>query len=107
VRYSLITLLLIAIPCVSQTTAAGKAETSGRCSPAVTGSKNTFTIYCGIDKKQGQRMLDILNRILANRIDPDAVMAKLDEIKASVEELRKHPPFRYASLDESTKEALA
>jgi len=79
VNYGLI-LLLFAMPCWCQTTTTGKAETTGACSPAVTGSKNTFTIKCGVDKKQGQKMLDILNKILANQLDPDAVMAKLDEI---------------------------
>jgi hypothetical protein len=80
VRYGLILALFVAIPCWSQTTTTGKAETKGPCSPAVTGSNDTFTINCGIDKKQGQRMLDILNKILANQLDPEAVMAKLDEI---------------------------
>jgi len=32
-------------------------------------------------------MLDILNRILANQLDPDAVMTKLDEIKQEVASL--------------------
>jgi hypothetical protein len=68
----------------SQTTTTGNAETAGACSPAVTGNKNTFTINCGIDKKQGQKMLEILNKILANQLDPDAVMAKLDEILKAV-----------------------
>src|SRR5258708_16779170 len=83
-RCCLILSLLIAIPCWSETTTTGKAETIGTCSPAVTGSQNTFTINCGIDKKQGQKMLDILNKILANQLDPDAVMAKLDEILKAV-----------------------
>ena len=83
-RHGLALCLLIAIPCWSQTTSTGKAETTGTCSPAVTGSKNTFTISCGIDKKQGQKMLEIMNKILENQIDPDAVMAKLDEILKAV-----------------------
>jgi len=84
VRYKLILALFVAIPCWSQTTTTGKAETKGPCSPAVTGSNDTFTIDCGIDKKQGQKMLDILNKILANQLDPEAVMAKLDEILKAV-----------------------
>jgi hypothetical protein len=79
-RCGLILSLLIAITCWSQTTTTGKAETSGICSPAVTGNKNTFAITCGIDKKQGQKMLEILNKILANQLDPNAVMRKLEEI---------------------------
>jgi hypothetical protein len=84
VRYALILSLLLAAPCWSQTTATGRAETAGACSPAVTGNKNTFIINCGIDKKQGQKMLQILNKILANQLNPDAVMTKLDEILKAV-----------------------
>jgi hypothetical protein len=78
-RYTLVLFTLFSIPCWSQT--AGKAETSGPCSPAVSGNSNQFTIdRKGIDKEQGQKMLDILNKILANQIDPKAVNEKLDEI---------------------------
>src|ERR1700682_3389439 len=83
-RYALLLALFVAVPCWSQTTTTGKAETKGSCSPAVTGSDNTFTIHCGIDKAQGQKMLNILNKILANQLDPDAVMAKLDEILKAI-----------------------
>ena len=81
---ALVLWLLISVPCWSQTTATGPAETKGPCSPAVTGSKNTFTINCGISQKQGEKMLDILNKILANQLDPEAVMSKLDEILKAV-----------------------
>jgi hypothetical protein len=83
-RCGLILSLLIAVPCWSQTSATGKAATSGSCSPANTGSNNTFIIKCGIGQKQGQQMLDILNKILANKIDSEQVMAKLDEILKAV-----------------------
>ena len=72
-------LMFLAIPCWSQST--GKAETSGPCSPAVTGSGNEFTINCkGIDKEQGQKILDILNKILANQLDSKSITEKLDEL---------------------------
>ena len=83
-RYGLILSLLVAMPCWSQTNSTGKAETAGACSPAVTGSNNAFTIHCAINKEQGQKMLVILNKILSNQMDPDAVMAKLDEILKAV-----------------------
>jgi hypothetical protein len=83
-KYSLVLLMLLAIPCWSQTTT-GKAETTGPCSPAVTASNNQFTINCqGIDKEQGQKMLDILNKILNNQLDPKTVIEKLDEILKAV-----------------------
>jgi hypothetical protein len=84
-RYGLVLLMLIAMPCWSQTTTSGKAETTGPCSPAVTGGNNQFSINCrGIGKEQGQKMLDILNKILANQLNPNAVLAKLDEILKAV-----------------------
>jgi hypothetical protein len=97
VRYGLTLLMLIAVPCCSQTAQTGKATTSGSCSPAVTGSRNSFTITCGIDSKQGQKMLDIMNKILANQLDPDLVMAKLDEIGKGVDELRRSSRARHLS----------
>jgi hypothetical protein len=85
VRYTLALLVLFAIPCWSQTPTTGNANTTGHCSPAVTGNSNQFTINCqGIGKEQGQKMLDILNKILTNQLDPKAVMAKLDEILKAV-----------------------
>jgi hypothetical protein len=84
VRYTLI-LVLFTTSCWSQSApATGKAETSGFCSPAVTGNNNTFTINCGISKEQGQKIIAILNKILADKLDTDVVMAKLDEILHAV-----------------------
>jgi len=83
-KYGLILLMLIAVPCWSQTTTTGNADTKGPCSPAITGSSNIFTISCGISREQGQKMLNILNKILANQVDPETVMAKLDEILKAV-----------------------
>jgi len=72
-----------ALPCWGQTPPAattGSAQTHGVCSPAVSGNKNTFFIKCGVDSAQGRRMVEILNKVLANQLDPVVVMAKLDEI---------------------------
>lgn len=88
-RRCLILFLLIAMPCWSQTDKTGKAETSGFCSPAVTGSKNTFTFNCGIGQRQGQKMLAILNKILASQLDPDVVMVKVDQIVANQAEMKE------------------
>ena len=71
-------LCLFAVPSISQTTAG--ASTTGPCSPANTAPNSIFTIDCGIGQEQGQKMLDILNKILSNQLDPNVVMAKLDEI---------------------------
>jgi hypothetical protein len=75
---------LLASPCNSQN-ATSKAETTGACSPAISGNNNQVNISCqGISKDQAAKMTSILNKILANQIDPDAVMAKLDEILKAV-----------------------
>lgn len=88
-KYTLILFaLLFSTPCHCQTTTTGKAETSGPCSPAVSGNNNQFTINCpGISKEQGQKMLDILNKILKDQLDPQKVMIKLDEIENGIRQL--------------------
>ena len=82
----LIMLISLAAPCSCQT-ATGNAETKGLCSPAVSGNKNTFTINCGISEKQGNQILAILNKLLANQqqLNLDLVLTKLDEIAKAQE----------------------
>lgn len=88
--------MLLGMPCRCQTT--GTANTKGPCSPAVTGNDNTFTISCpGISASQGREMLGILNKILANQLDPNLVMTKLNEILSAVG----------PAIDEKTLQALA
>jgi len=62
----------------------GSATVKDACSVANTGNNNTFTITCGVGKQQGDALLKIMNRIIANQLDPDAVMTKLDEILKAV-----------------------
>jgi hypothetical protein len=62
----------------AQSQANGSASTTGKCSVANTGSKNTFTINCGIDKVEGAKIVSLLNRVLATRPDSEAIMQKLD-----------------------------
>jgi hypothetical protein len=92
-RHGLLLALLIAMPCWSQTTATGQAETSGPCSPAVSGSNNQFTINCqGITKEQGSEFLKILNKISRDQLDPKAVMNKLNDIEKEVQGVAKSIP---------------
>ena len=80
---------------MGQTKVTGEAKTSGPCSPAVSGSEHTFIINCGINEKQGQAMVEILNKILTGQTDPnkeiEAQRAKdeLSDIRAIVEATRK------------------
>jgi hypothetical protein len=88
----LATLVLIALPCHAQTTT-GKAETTGSCSPAISGSDNKLTITCsGVGKEQAQKILAILNKILANQLDTQQVMMKLDEISRAASRPTQNAP---------------
>ena len=99
-RYGLILSLLVALPCWGQTTTTGKAESTGPCSPAVTGNENMFTINCGIGRAQGQKLLNILNKILANQLDPNVVMTKLDEIHNDIRHIRSHQGWPELTAEE-------
>jgi hypothetical protein len=62
-------------------TATGNAETKGVCSPAISGNSNQVTIKCdGIRASDAKKMTALLNKILANEIDPGEVTSKLDEL---------------------------
>jgi|SRR5579872_1683570 len=77
-------LILTTLPCWSQTIPSTGHANSAPCSIANTGNGNKVQITCGIGKKQGDQMIAILNKILAEQLDPDAVMKKLDEILHAV-----------------------
>ena len=95
--------LLIALPCCSQTTTTGQAETKGTCSPSNSGNNNTFTINCGIGKEQGAALLRIVNKVLANQLDTNAVMEKLDEL----EKVMKSSALRSRVLSPEKLQAFA
>jgi hypothetical protein len=57
------------------------AKTTGQCSPIATNNKGTITINCpGMSEEQSEQILKILNKILAEKLDYNEVMNKLDEI---------------------------
>ena|ERR1035438_3889939 len=76
-RLSFILLTFVALG-RAQTT--GAAASTGQCSPANTGNNNSFTITCGIGREQGEQLLKIVNKLLANQNDLKAFGDKLDEI---------------------------
>jgi len=85
-------LLLFVIPCFGQntTTTTGKAETTGSCSPAVSGSNNKFTITCeNIPEKFRVQFVDLLNRLAKNESDAEAMLTKLDGCLAGVKDIRE------------------
>lgn len=87
---SLVLLLLMCAPCWSQTTSTGKAETTGPCSPAVTGNNNQFKITCqGISDKLGAQLVELLNKVAKSQVDADTMMAKLDGCLAEQQKLKE------------------
>src|ERR1700675_1441415 len=91
--FCLCALVLSAVPCSSQQTTTGPATTAGPCSPAVSGNNNQFTIECqGISRQQANKILGVMNRILANELDTDAVMKKLDEIVSARNSVNQNCP---------------
>jgi hypothetical protein len=60
----------------------GAATTTGGCSPANSGHNNTFEITCGVGREQGEKIIRLLNKVIANQIDPDSVSGALEDIKA-------------------------
>ncbi len=87
-RYRLTFFMLIALPCWGQTGATGKAETTGYCSPAVTGSNNQFTITCqGIPDKLRAQLVDLLNLVAKNQSNASAMTAKLDGCVSGVNQI--------------------
>jgi hypothetical protein len=69
----------------------GNAKTTGDCSPAVTGSNNSFHFSnCGIGKEQGKQIIALLNQLLAKH-DVETVIKKLDELeKRNQSKLTRH-----------------
>jgi hypothetical protein len=76
----LLTMVLLGSVGLSQTTPTEKAAASGTCSAPPGGDNSTYNINCnGIGVDQGKKILEILNRVLANQ-DIATVNAKLDEL---------------------------
>jgi hypothetical protein len=88
-KLAIVLSLLTVIPCKGQTPTTGVAETTGPCSPVVTGNNNQFKITCeGIGEAQGRELLKIVNRISKEKLDPKLVMEKLDEIQKGVLDIK-------------------
>ncbi len=82
-------------------------NTSGVCNPATVAGGNV-TITCqGLDPALIKQLHLVLNKIAANQLDPNAVLMKLDElraethdIKVGVDEIRKRQEGRRLSTDQ-------
>lgn len=78
-RYTILFAAVFNGSLLGQPAQTGKATTSGICSPATTGSNNTFIIKCGISPDQGKKIIELLNQALASK-DLSLINAKLDEL---------------------------
>lgn len=89
-RYILVLLIFASMPGLCQTVQTGKAETSGFCSPAVSGSNNQFTITCqNIPDKLRAQLVDLLNRVAKNQSDAETILAKLDGCLEGIKQVRE------------------
>jgi hypothetical protein len=74
---NLVFILASACVAIGQTQKTGTAVANGTCNLANTGNNNSnIRIDCGIGKEQGKKIIDLLNKVLANQ-DRNA---KLDEL---------------------------
>jgi hypothetical protein len=96
----LLALLLFSSVAVAQQS----ATTSAPCSPIAPDNSGSITINCpGMSKEDGRKMIAILNRILANQIDPDLVMVKLDEIQRGVSSIENELAEKKKEEEEAEK----
>lgn len=86
-RTVVVILLLVVfhgLPALAQATTNGKATASGGCGvSAHSGNNDIINIKinnCGIGKEQGNKIIELLNKILANNKDLAAMNTKLDEL---------------------------
>lgn len=80
--------LLIPLSTCAQTPSVVQG-TQGPCSVAVSGNNNQVFTCQGIDKKTADQILKIVNRIMANQLDPALVLAKLDDIQKAVGDIQR------------------
>jgi hypothetical protein len=79
----ILVVILASLPCWTQTTSPEKVTANAPCSIANSGTGNKIQISCGIGREQGQKILTLLNKILADQVDLNVIAAKLDELSQS------------------------
>jgi hypothetical protein len=66
------------------------SKTSGPCSPIAPNNTGIFMIQCrGISDKLGHQLIKILNRIEEKQLDPDAVIAKINELLSDTKNIKQ------------------
>jgi len=79
-KFILLLFLVFTIPASCQTVKNGTAKASGACSVAHSGNYDTITIqHCGIGEKQGNQIIDLLNKLKDDR-SSDKFSEKLDQL---------------------------
>jgi hypothetical protein len=84
-------------------------DTKGACSQIVNDNKGTINISCpGFSREQMRQMISILNRIDKDRLNPQIVLDKLDEISAQMKQVTKVTQgLAPRLLSDESKSALA
>lgn len=94
----------------SQTTPSIKQEAKNASCSNIVALAGNATVNCSSLTPRQQKIIEsipsVLNEILTNQLDPDKVMAKLDEIEKGIEQIRAQTPRRYPPLPDATKKAL-
>jgi hypothetical protein len=103
-KISFVLCSVITISALGQAQSVGTATASGTCSVANAANNSTFTINCGIGREQGQKILTVLNKILSKKLDPDAVMWRLDVIGSNVETIKQNEALTAAQIELIAKE---
>jgi hypothetical protein len=65
----------------------GSVKAQGPCSVANSGTVSKLIINCTVDPKQGKELTEILNQVLASRLDLAEVKGKLTEIAENSDKL--------------------
>ena len=93
--------LLLGMALSAQTQAPSVVQQAqGPCSVAVSGSNNQVFTCRGVDKQTADQILRILNRIMANQLDPALVITKLDEIQKAVGDIQQTAAKTPPAIDE-------
>ena len=80
-------LIAVSRPAFSQET----FKTTAPCSPISQYNNGTIVIQCAVNSdKMAKQLIEILNRIERNQLDPKLVMSKLDEIEKGVNAVQEH-----------------
>jgi hypothetical protein len=99
-KSALVILLSVALygSSTAQTKTTGDAKSGAQCSPAVTGSGNTFYYeYCGTDPEEGKRILRLLKAVAHGEVLTNDKLDKILDILLTPPKITKSASFAVAA----------